>query len=311
MKSLRLSSLVILTAACAVLTAPATRAQSIFTQWNFNLDGNGTVAAPDNSPAPNIGNGTANSLGMTNSYTYIKGNTTGTGSVTSDDILPTAGTGNASFSESLWRIRGASSNTSTGTTGDINGWNLSAPEYTQGVEFDVSTFDYTNITVGFDWYSTTQGVRDLQEQYNLNISNTSGWININPLQVATANDYEGGASVSSPTNTISFANITGVNNDPTFGIRLVSAYDPQYTGTGSPTYTAANLTNGTTGSPVIYNDNSGNWRFGNITFSGTPDVVSVPEPGMTALLAGAMALGVVLEHRRRQAKGTPPAPNQA
>jgi hypothetical protein len=308
MQSLRLSSLVVLAAASAVLSAPAARAQSVITQWNFNNDGNGTVAAPDNSPAPNTGSGTAVSLGMTNSYTYTKSANSGTGSVTSDDILPTAGTANASFSESLWRIRGASGTGSTGNTSLINGWNLSAPEYSQGVEFDVSTLGFTNITVGYDWYSTTQGVRDLQEQYNLNISNTSGWININPLQVATSNDYFGGAGATTPTNSISFTAITGANDDPNFGIRLVSAHDPTYTGTGAPNYTAAALTNG---SAALYNNNSGNWRFGNITFEGTPDVVSVPEPGTTALLAGAMALGAVVVYRRRPAKSNQPAPTRA
>ncbi len=296
LKLLRLHSRIIFATACAVLTATTARAQSLITQWNFGTST--TVAAPANSPAPTTGNGTAVSLGMTNNYTYTSGAKSGTNSVTSDDILPTAGTANASFTESLWRIRGGNvtGQPSGNTTGNlaVNGWNLSAPQYTQGVEFDVSTANFTNITVGFDWYSTTQGVRDLQEQYTLN---GSTWINIGALQVATANDYFGGGSATEPTNTISFSGISGANNDPTFGVRLVSAFDPTYTGTGSPTYTAAALVNG---SAVIYNNNSGNWRFGNITFDGSPS--AVPEPGTTALLMGLTCLGLVWVARRcRQA----------
>jgi hypothetical protein len=220
---------------------------------------------------------------MTNSYTYASN---GPGAVTSDDIVSTPGTAHPSFAEDTWRIRGAS-------TG--NGWNLSAPEYTQGVEFDVSTLGFQNISVSFDWYSTTQGVRDLQEQYNLNIGNTSTWINIGAPLVATSNDYYGGVAAG-PTNTINFFSITGVNNDSSFGVRLVSAYDPAF---GNNTYSSA-ASNNTT--QTVYNNSSGNWRFGNITITGTSASIAVPEPATTGILTGAMALlvGAIAAKRRRK-----------
>jgi hypothetical protein len=263
---------------------------TVITQWDFNS----VVAAPDNSPAPTTGSGAAVSLGMTNGYTYTSGSKTGTGSVTSDDILSSPGVANPSFVEDTWRIRGASGAGSTGTASVINGWNTAAPEYTQGAEFDVSTVGYQDITVGFDWYCTTQGVRDLQEQYNLNISNPSGWTNINSPQVAVANDFD---ATSSPTNTIDLSAISGASNDANFGIRLVSAFDPTYTGAGSPTYTAASSTGGASSNDTVYNNNSGNWRFGDITFSGTP--VSVPEPSSIALLfMGAAGLITCIRRKR-------------
>jgi hypothetical protein len=275
----------LLASVCAIRTVPAAHAQTVITQWNFTAP----VSAPDNSPAPTFGNGTATMLGMTNSYTYTNatGNlaTEGVGSVASGDILSTPGVANTSEVEDLWRIRGAKG---TGDTGSANnGWNLSAPEYSQGVEFDVSTLGFQNISVSFDWYSTTQGVRTLQEQYTLN---GSTWLNINAPLEAVSNDYFG---TTSPTNTINFSSITGANDDAEFGIRLVSAYDPAF---GNTTYSSAASSNTT---QTIYNNNSGNWRFGNITVAGS--AISVPEPATSALFTGAFALllGFFAAYRRK------------
>ena len=113
--------------------------------------------------------------------------------------------------------------------------------------------------MSFDWESTAQGIRDLQEQYNLNTNNAGGWTNINSLLVNNNAAFL-------PGNTIDLSSISDANNDPSFGIRLVSAYDPTYTGTGAPTYTASTLVSG---SPVQYNNSSGNWGFDNIQISGT------------------------------------------
>jgi len=271
-------------ASIAVLAVVSSlRAQTIITQWNFPT----TAGAGDNSPAPTFGAGTATMLGMTNSYTYTNGATTlGTGATASGDVVSTAGVANVSEVEDLWRVRGVKAGSNTGTAN--NGWNLSAPEYTQGAEFDVSTVGFQNLSVSFDFYSTTQGVRDLQEQYSLN---GSTWININAPVVAVSNDY---FATTSPTNSINFSSITGANNDPNFGIRLVSAFDPAF---GNNTYSAASSNNTT---QTVYNNNSGNWRFGNITITGTTASVAVPEPGTTGMLTGTLALLVGLYAARKR-----------
>jgi hypothetical protein len=275
----------LLASACVIGHAPLAHAQAIITQWNFTS----AVSAPDNSPAPTFGSGTASMLGMTNSYVY-NGSASGVGSVASGDILSTPGVANTSFNEFTWRIRGVKG---TGDTGSANnGWNLAAPEYSQGVEFDVSTLGFQNISVSFDWYSTTQGVRDLQEEYTLN---GSTWNFINAPLVAVSNDYYG---TSSPTNTINFSSIVGADNDPNFGIRLVSAYDPAF---GNNTYSSAASNNST---QTVYNNNSGNWRFANITVEGAS--IAVPEPATTGILTSGLALlaGLIAVARRNKAENT-------
>ena len=250
---------------------------AIITTWSFTS----TAAAPDNSPAPTAGSGTLVTLGMTN--TYNSGNTA------SADVVATPGTANTSFSKNTWRVRGAQ--TPTGH----NGWAThaaGAAQYTQGLEVDASTVGYNNIQFSFDWYSTSTGVRDLQVQYNTNTSNSAGWTNIGGTSptgtyIAVANDYYNASSTgTNPTITVNLSSVASANNDPNFGVRLVSAYDS--TGNVPNDYASAALTNGQT---VIYNNSSGNWRFDNLTVSG------VPEPaGMGLMAAGGLCL---LARRRR------------
>ena len=260
----------------------------VITAWQFTT---GVTSPVPSTVAATTGTGTGTALGMANGYTYTNGfggATLGTGSVDGEDITSTTGTLDTGMTEFLWRIRGAKG---TGTTGSgNNGWNLSAPQYSQGAEFDTSTAGFQNITFQFDWYSTTHGITDLQVQYNTNTGNSAGWTNLGSPFIATANDYFGGATPTPIVVTLP----AGANNDSTFGVRLVSAYDPTYSGTGSPTYTDASGATGITGDPApqVYNNNSGNWRFGNIIVSGT----AVPEPS----ILGLAGVGVLTLARRRR-----------
>jgi PEP-CTERM motif len=252
---------------------------TVITQWTFSA----AVAAPDNNPAPTTGTGTATSLGMTNGHTYTMGYpggaVLGTGAVTSDDVTSSPSVANPAItSEFTWRVRGQKGAGDTGSAN--NGWNQSAPQYSQGAEFDASTAGYKNITFSFDWYSTTQGVLDMQPQYTLN---GTTWNNFGPLLLAVSNDFYG---TTQPTNTLDFSGIAGADMNPSFGVRLVSAYDPTYNGPGAPAYSSA--AGGT------YNNNSGNWRFDNMTFSG----IAVPEPS-TFVLAGMALVGLSVSCLKR------------
>ena len=242
---------------------------STITQWNFagtpaviNTQ-NGSTGNTVNQFAvgvePTTGSGSIYTLGMYNAYNG--------GNSASDDVISTPGTAEPTFSENTLRVRGTTH----------NGWAThaaGAAQYTQGLEVDSSTAGSTSVSFSFDWYSTTQGIRDLQVQYNTNVNNAAGWTNFvapggtgsNGIStsgtfLATANDYWNATSTNGADPiTVTFGSYA--NNDPNFGVRLVSAYDS--TGNVPNDYASAALSGGNT---VIYNNSSGNWRFDNLTFS--------------------------------------------
>ena len=244
-------------AAVIAMSMTAVGLADTISQWTFdNVVVGGTWPAPAiNSPAPSLGAGTVTPLGMDNNYTYA--NNEGPGSVAWCDVILKSGSDNA------WRIRGPSNLAKQGP--DLaNGWNTAAPQYTQGAAFAASTAGFQNVQVSFDWFSTTQGVRDMQPQYT---TDGTTWSNIGGL-LTISNQADVNANFESFS--LDFSGIPAVNDNPNFAVHLVSAYDPTYTGAGAPTYTASKLTGGL---PTVYNNSSGNWRFDNITFSGAP----VPE----------------------------------
>ncbi|MGD0461236.1 MAG: PEP-CTERM sorting domain-containing protein [Tepidisphaeraceae bacterium] len=249
----------------------------IITQWAFNA----TVGAPDNSPAPTTGSGTAVSLGMTNNYSYAGGE--GPGSVTNDDVTQPNTSGTPPSNEYAWRIRGNSNKKNAGA-GLANGWNNSAPNYTQGAEFVESTAGYTNLNLSFDWYDTTQGVANMQIQYTLDASNASPtWVDVGSDYVfSPANNFYGATT---PNISVSIPGVGGSD----FAVQLVSvkpvATDSNYSSTnGDGNYASA--------AGGDYNNSSGNWSFNNITISGT----AVPEPASASLL-GLAGLGLLRRRR--------------
>jgi hypothetical protein len=249
------SNITVTPGAATYFTVAAPPAATI-TQWTFST----VTAAPDNSPAPSTGLGTATVLGMDNNYTFSSGNTiTGsgtftpgtviaTGSTAAADVIATAGDPNGF--DNAWRVRGPATNTGTGTG---NGWSLSAPQYSQGAQFSTSTVGYDNVGFSFDWFSTTQGVKNLQVQYT---TDGTTWTNIGSTYIAASNAFYPGAIH------VDLSGISGASDDPNFGVRLVSAYDPTLS---PPNYGSANG-----GQNGVYNNNSGNWRFADVTFTGTP-----------------------------------------
>jgi hypothetical protein len=285
----RLTTVFLLLALATAIELTAVRIASAvtITKWDFGVTG--IQAAPYNSPAPTTGTGTAITLGMTNTY---NGTPPTTGNTTNDDVLNVPGTTVPGFNENMWRIRGAPN----------NGWAThaaGAPQYSQGIELDASTAGYQNIQFSFDWYCTAQGIRDLQFQYNTNTGNAAGWTNFggtSPTGTYLASGIPGGDfyNPGTPPGTISLdlSSIAGANNDPNFGVRLVAAFDS----TGNVVNDFASNALDAMGHTVLYNNSSGNWRFDNMTFSGT---VAVPEPSTIVLAALGLLSALVCVQRRR------------
>jgi hypothetical protein len=279
----------------------AVQAASIITDWDFGTLATNAKANYDPAVAT-TGTGSASSLGMTNSYVYTNGAggaTLGTGSVTDDDIVNDsvnsggAGTNGSTLGNgNVWRIRGVAG---TGTTGTANnGWNISAPQYSQGAEFDTSTVGYNVTQLSFNWAATTQGVGNLQVQYNTNINNAGGWTNVGSVWSATVdNNATGSAGSGFATDTVSLAGIAGLSNDANFGIRLVSAYNPTlglYAAAGSVV----------SGTPTELNNNSGNWRIADVQIDGS----AVPLPASVwMLLSGVFGVSLLAKRNKLTVAG--------
>jgi hypothetical protein len=263
----------------SLLAVACAQAQTI-TAWTFENDG---PAGFNPDPAASTGSGTATALGMDNSY-GTPGSSTNISDVIANDAVDSDPS--SAFS---WRVRGGP-NTATAA----NGWSSLAPIGTQGAEFDASTVGYNNIQVSFDLETTKQAEANLQLEYTTDGIN---WIN-------TALSYSGAAGTiknnTTSANTVigtyiqfttgqfydaitaSLSGISGVNNDPNFGIRIVNA------STGADDINGAGTT---------YNNSSGNWRFDNVV------IASVPEPSPIALAGcGFAALVGFLRFRNREAR---------
>jgi hypothetical protein len=239
-------------------------------QWTFPT----AQAAPYNSPVPSVNyfgaanyetDNTGTGAALTTVGFPSPGNTA-TNDNPDDDVTSSPGAVITAFSENTWRIR------NTLSSGTSQGWDKTAPDDTQGAEIDVDTTGYSNIYMTFDWYSTNQGIRDLQEEYNTG----GGWVLLGSPFVAVPNDYYGASSATSTSHipvVFDLTQVPAAANNPDLGLRLVSAYDPTVLNAqGQPyEYTSATVTNNT---PVQYNGTSGNWRFGDISIYATPDWLS-------------------------------------
>src|SRR5579862_3115221 len=282
--------IILLTLTCALVAVTQARAQ-IITAWTFEND----PVAVNNSPAPSTGIGTAGSIGMNIYPTPNIG-------VTTDDVLvgksSDTGANTVADTTQTWRIRAQA-----GSSGAANGWSSAAPIGTQGAQFAASTVGYNSINVSFDWYATTQGEANMQLEYTTDgvtwhnvaltlsgsdaglqvLSNSGSDVNTVTGSYVSDNILTGGSSAGQDWFTGLTATITDPNaaNDPNFAIEMVNA------STGADDVS----TQGT-----ALNNTSGNWRFDNVTISGT---LAVPEPSTFALIGCGFAALIGLRRKSR------------
>ncbi|HMM12293.1 MAG TPA: hypothetical protein PKE03_09405 [Bacteroidales bacterium] len=203
-----------------------------FTFWDFNSTFTAT------SPEPTTGTGTAS----------VVGSMTGPGSATGTTAGCSQTTGNA------WAIGTAS----PGATNESS-----------GVQFMVPTTGRENIWMMYDHRLSNTATRTARIQYTLN---GTDWINLDvtPTNYLSLCANRGGIDLgridaSNPAGTnvsdswgrriINFSSISGANNNPNFGVRILAAH---YAETGQFRQ-ANNVGSVATG---------GTWRFDNVAFGG-------------------------------------------
>jgi hypothetical protein len=240
------------------------------TTWTFESEpNNGTIIL---HPTPEIGSGVAASIGFDNNYTYAGASTPG--STNGPDVINTGGSSSGAVGPNAWRVRGNPGN---------NGWNTAAPIGTQGAEFDVSTIGYSNIVCSFDLYFTSQGEAKMCVLYT-----TDGWATTNvannlyygakPGFIVTNAPVLLGGSPNTVVGTylyqtvgqgfynniiVDFTGMTNVDDNPNFAFKVVNAAQ----GGDCVAFNGGS-----------YNNSSGNWRYDNVSVSGT---AGTPPPALT------------------------------
>ena len=286
--------------AAALALTPELKAQTVVAGWTFENNSVATNNNPAASTNNTTGTPTADSIGMNLYATPNVG-------VTTDDIVvgKSSDTGANSIADltNTWRIRGQA-----GSNGPANGWSSAAPIGTQGAQFFASTSGltssaYSGLQISFDWYATTQGEANLELAYT---TNGTTWIDLpitltladSAAQILTNNGSDtntvtgsyisdnlltGGSKAGQDwfTGLTATINNPSVLNDPNFGIEMVNA------STGADCVS----TQGT-----ALNNNSGNWRFDNISITAEP----VPEPGACGIVTLGAALLVLCGNRFRR-----------
>ncbi|MBX3111541.1 MAG: PEP-CTERM sorting domain-containing protein [Fimbriimonadaceae bacterium] len=192
------------------------------------------------------------------------------GDTTTGTTDPSIGSGTASLVGGTTSTFASGNGSSDPAATDDSSWNSATyPEQqvgsgTAGVQFLVSTAGMKDITVSFDQRHSSTASAWTMLQYT---TDGSTWTNSDSYQVADTSFHNG--------NTVDLTGVTAANDNPNFGVRIVSIFVP-----GTSEYAP-------TSSTATYSIN-GTIRYDMVTVSGTE---SVPEPASMAVLGlGALAL---------------------
>lgn len=176
-------------------------AQTTITQWNFNGVSATTIPGDTTSPTPSVGSGSAELIGGTTA-TFAAGNIT-------------AGT----------------LETETVTTTPNYAWNtsnyaaLTTENKLRGVQFNVSTANYSGISFRFEQRHSNSCNNTFIAQYTTNrLAATPLWVDAQtftfiPAATGTGDTWFNGRIVDLST-------VTALNNNANAAFRIVSAFDP-------------------------------------------------------------------------------------
>ena len=209
--------------AIPMLLGIGARAQTTITQWDFNSN------PPDasnstGSSAPSTGSGTVSAVGGVT----ISGFSSASGNGGSSDPVASDNTG--------WQTTGYPS----ASTGDK----------TAGIQFNVATTGYQNITVSWDLRHSNTSSRYEQLQYTLDVTQPA------PVWVDFGTAADGNAGDTWFNNrSYNLSAITGLDNNPNAAFRVVATFN------GSSSYAPSSASGTYAG--------SGTWRFDMVTVSGT------------------------------------------
>ena len=184
-----------------------------------------------------------------------------------DDMAAQGGSTNPTGQS--WRVRGGNNLDLTNTTRTTNGWTNQAPEDTQGVQFSIDTTGETAIKFKFDWFVTGQGIANLREEYSTDNGATFIKANATGLHTNAAGQLvtpTGGGFLNS--NVLDLSGVAGADGNTNLIIRLVTEKDPT-----TLTYRGASNTD--------YNNQSGNWRFQDVSFFSTNQATVIVPPALT------------------------------
>lgn len=268
--------MILAVAGSATLLTGTAASGAVVTQWNFNGSDATSVPGGNNTPTPSTGSGSASLIGGTTA-SYASG-------IASGGSTDPVTTSPANFG---W-----------GTTSYPA---AAASNETAGVQFLVSTSGYENITISWDQRHSNTASRFWAFYYTLDGSTwnrlgvsasnaTAGMTPSGGNPASTAGLFGPGGTFSAFDGSVSgsgddwfngrgvdLSSISGANDNPNFGFRIVSSFDngAAYSASSGGSY----ATTGTS-------------RFDMVTITGT----QVPTPGATALLG----LGGLIAARRRR-----------